>query len=72
SIRVVLYEVYGLIGILHKERCRQKQGVHVCYRKTAKDKENLQEPRMHCWWKDKRRRLQTAEENRMISSSRAG
>ncbi|GJS29436.1 hypothetical protein Tco_0490056 [Tanacetum coccineum] len=58
--------------ILDKERCRQKQGVHVCYRKMAQDKENLQEPGKLCWWTDKRRRLQTAEENRMISSSRAG
>ncbi|GJU78056.1 hypothetical protein Tco_1275126 [Tanacetum coccineum] len=40
--------------------------------KMNPDKENLQEPGKLCWWTDKRRRLQTAEENRMISSSRAG
>ncbi|GJZ69719.1 hypothetical protein Tco_0633269 [Tanacetum coccineum] len=34
------------------------------------DKENLPEPGKLCWWKDKRGRLQTAEENRMITSSR--
>ncbi|GJW00247.1 hypothetical protein Tco_1555498 [Tanacetum coccineum] len=38
---------------------------------SAQDKENLQEPGKLYWWTDKRRRLQTAEENRMISSSRA-
>ncbi|GJU43397.1 hypothetical protein Tco_1200663 [Tanacetum coccineum] len=35
-----------------------------------RDKENLSEPGKLCWWKDKRGRLQTAEENRMITSSR--
>ncbi|GJW36991.1 hypothetical protein Tco_0059911 [Tanacetum coccineum] len=34
------------------------------------DKVNLLKPRKLYWWKDKRGRLQTAEENRMITSSR--
>ncbi|GJR64449.1 hypothetical protein Tco_0010514 [Tanacetum coccineum] len=37
--------------------------------KEFQDKENLPEPGKLYWWKDKRERLQTAEEDQMITSS---
>ncbi|GJW62820.1 hypothetical protein Tco_0112155 [Tanacetum coccineum] len=43
--------------ILDEERRCQKQGVHVCYPKMAKDMTYLPESGKLCWWTDSRRRL---------------
>ncbi|GJS33568.1 hypothetical protein Tco_0531950 [Tanacetum coccineum] len=52
-------------SVMNEERRCQKQGVHVRYPETAKDTTYLPESGKLCWWKDSRRRLPVAEENRM-------
>ncbi|GJU04736.1 hypothetical protein Tco_1121166 [Tanacetum coccineum] len=51
--------------ILVEERCGQEQGLHFRYPETAKDTTYLSESGELCGWKDPRRRLPVAEENRM-------
>ncbi|GJU00875.1 hypothetical protein Tco_1111213 [Tanacetum coccineum] len=72
---VILRDKYGVQmimrderQILDEERRCQKQGVHVRYPETAKDTTYLPESGKLCWWKDSRRRLPVAEENRMRGS----
>ncbi|GJZ37372.1 hypothetical protein Tco_0583563 [Tanacetum coccineum] len=54
--------------ILVAERCGQEQGLHIRYPETAKDTTYLSKSGELCGWKDPRRRLPVAEENRMRSS----
>ncbi|GJR06512.1 hypothetical protein Tco_0529496 [Tanacetum coccineum] len=51
--------------ILVAERCGQEQGLHIRYPETAKDTTYLSKSGELCGWKDPRRRLPVAEENRM-------